>query len=128
MKKVEITVVAKVPSWHFCNNDKIVATLGPSQEKCKFCQKVKGGYKCMLYDEYLSSTPEWVDKSPRCIEATRDGYDVVTDVQPVVDPKTLIREALKEYNKTIAGLMKQGYPQYLAEQVAMKYITGEESR
>jgi len=128
MRKVKTTVVTKVPGWHFCNLDKIVTTIEPCQEKCRFCQKIKGGYKCILYDEYLSSTPTLVDKTPRCIEATVNGSVEIADELPSIDPKELIRSALKEYTKTVSGLMAQGYPQYLAEQVAMKYITGEENR
>lgn len=128
MRKVRTTVVTKVPSWHFCNDDKNTWALSPSKEKCKFCKKVKDDYKCILYEEYLSSAHGLVDKAPSCIKATINGSVEIVDDLPSVDPKELIRSALKEYTKTVSGLMAQGYPQYLAEQVAMKYITGEESR
>lgn len=128
MRKVKTTVVTKVPGWHFCNLDKIVTTLEPCQEKCKFCKEVKGGYKCILYDESLSSTPTLVDKTPRCIEATLQGTVEIVEETPIVDPKFIIRESLKTYIKTVNDLVNQGYPQQLAENIAQKYVLGEETR
>lgn len=125
MRKVKLNVVTKVPGWHFCNNDEIVTSVTPSQEKCKFCKKVKGGYMCILYDEYLTSSPTLVDKSPRCIEAATQGSAEVTDSSLSVDPKLIIKESIDGYIKHVNDLMKQGYPQVLAETVARKYMLGE---
>lgn len=125
MQKVKMTVVTKVPGWHFCNSDEISLSTTPSQKKCKFCDRVKGGYKCLLYDEYLSSTTTLVDKCPQCIKATNDATVEIVDSVPSVDPKLIIRESIDGYIKTVNSLMAQGYPQPLAETVARKYMLGE---
>lgn len=131
MRKVKLEITAKVPSWHFCNLDKATGKLSVSKELCRFCHQTKTGYRCSLYDKWLTADRGLVDKTPQCIHDTieRSATIVEEDVpaMPQVDPKLIIRESLKAYIKTVNSLVAQGYPQSLAETIAEKYTLGEES-
>lgn len=125
MRKVKIEITTKLPSWHFCNSEK-VAGLKVSGELCRFCQKTKNGHKCLLYDKWLTSDRGLVDKAPACIKATSNKSAAIVDTElPQVDPKYIIKESLKTYKQTVDGLLNQGYPQNLAEDIAMKYVIGD---
>lgn len=128
MRKVKFEVTAKVPSWHFCNCDKTTMSLKISSELCKFCVKEKAGYRCTLYDCWLSSSKGLVNKAPKCIDGTGWGVTVVEheEVQdmPKVEPQQIASAAIDEYIKTLEQLQAQGYPPKLAESVAKQYVLG----
>ena len=128
MRKVKIEITTKLPSWHFCNSEK-AAGLKVSGELCRFCQKTKNGHKCLLYDKWLTSDRGLVDKTSACIKAAVHGTTAIVDHElPQVDPKYIIKESLKTYKQTVNGLLNQGYPQNLAEDIAMKYVLGEDTK
>lgn len=125
MRKVKIEITTKLPSWHFCNLEKS-AGLSISSELCRFCKKTKNGHRCLLYDKWLTSDRGLVDKTKACIKAAVHGTTAIVDNElPQVDPKYIIRESLKTYKQTVNGLLSQGYPQNLAEDIAMKYVLGD---
>lgn len=128
MRKVKITLQHRVPSWNMCNYDGFTADGRTSKDTCRFCQKTKEGYKCLLYDEQLRSDSKFVYKTKCCVTATA-GYAVTADEPvpegPIVDPKKLISETLKVYRKTYNDLLKQGYPRQIAEQIAAEYMIGD---
>lgn len=122
-----MTLKCRVPSWNYCNCDGFTADQRFSKELCRFCVSTKEGHYCTLHDAQLKADKHFVHKVPACIEATA-GFAITTD-EPVpefiVDPKLIVRETIKNYNKTLADLLKQGYPRALAETIAMQYITGD---
>ena len=126
MRKVKFELTAKVPSWHFCNSDKSTLSMKVSSELCKFCCKEKTGYRCTLYDQWLSADRGLVNKAPACINGTGWGVTVVEheDVQdaPKIEPQQIAKAAIDMYTKTVAELQAQGYPLALAESAAKKYV------
>ena len=128
MRKVKVKADFKVPSWNFCNKDIYTKDGRYSKELCKFCVKSTAGYYCMLHEKYLASDHTFVYKPQVCIDMTAGFKDEVAapDQLPQVDPQLIIRETLKEYNKTLRKLVNQGYPQSLAETIATKYVLGDE--
>lgn len=127
MKKAKFKLHCKIPSWNFCNLDIYTQNKTYSKKTCRFCQKNKEGYHCLIYNEPLKNDPTFVYKTSGCINATAGFEEVVTELQvPPVDPKTIVRETVKEYTRVLKDLMSQGYPQGLAEKLAIKYVTGED--
>jgi hypothetical protein len=126
LAKVTTKITHKVPAWSHCNLQANI--LGqPSTEKCRFCVKEKGYYRCALYNEVLStSSGTLIDKVRACEKATA-GYriDVEEEVStPEIDTKTLIKATIAEYNKVRKSLIKQGYPESIAEKAAAEHMIG----
>ena len=124
--KVTTEVTYKVPAWEYCN---MQATLTgrPSKEACRFCVKEKGHSRCALYNEVLNTENGTLIRKTRSCEKACAGFNVtVVDVeaQPVVDPKTLMKATIKEYEKLRKKLLGQGYPAALAEQLATEFVMG----
>ena len=127
MRKVHIELTAKVPAWHFCNLDKTTRSLKVSSELCRFCHQTKDGYRCSLYNVWLTSDRRLVDKADRCIKDTMQrSAEVVDEDVPQIDPALIISETLKSYKKTLNSLLAQGYPRNLAEAIAEKFTLGED--
>lgn len=125
MRKIKLELKCRVPSWNFCNHDGPTPDQRFSKEICRFCVPTKKGHYCTLHDEWLSADKHFIHKSQACIKATA-GYAISVDERaPQVDPKLIIRETIKTYNKTLSDLIKQGYPHSLAETIAVKYLTGD---
>ena len=129
LKKIKTEITYKVPAWGHCNMQGN-AWGQPSGEKCRFCVKEKGHYRCALYNEVLGTIDGTLIKKARACEKAMAGYkSVVTDVEPeqptpTVDPKKLIKSTIAEYNKVRKQLISQGYPDAIAEQVAAQFMTG----
>jgi len=128
LKKVTTEITYKVPAWGYCNLQGNVFGQ-PSKEKCRFCVKEKGEYRCALYNEVLDTNGALVKKARSCEKAVAGFRSVVTDVEeqpvnPVVDPKLIVKTTIAEYNKIRKQLISQGYPEAVAEQVASQYILG----
>lgn len=128
MRKVKLKLQCQLPSWNFCNYDGPTADNRISKECCKFCSKhKKGGHHCLLFDKSLKSDERFVYKTEDCITATAGfGVEIVPTTQvPAVDPKAIAKEVIKQYTKVLNDLLAQGYPQYMADSLAKKYVTGE---
>lgn len=129
LKKVTTNVTYKVPVWCHCNLQGNIFGQ-PSKDKCRFCVKEKGYYRCALYNEVLdTSNGTLINKARACEKATAGFNSVVTDVEeqtqiPPVDPKLIIKTTITEYNKVRKQLISQGYPEAVAEKVASQYILG----
>lgn len=126
MRKIKIDLRCKVPSWNYCNHDGPTPDMRFSKELCRFCVSTKAGCYCALHDAQLMSDKYFVHKTPACIDATA-GFAVSVDEAPTisVDPKEIINETIKSYNKLMNDLLKQGYPRNMAEVIATKYMTGD---
>lgn len=124
LAKVSTTVKYKVPAWNHCNMQGNVFGQ-PSKEKCRFCVKEKGYYRCALYNTVLSSEGPLVNKTRDCEKATAGFNIVVEDEQaPSVPPKTIMKHTLAEYRKVYNQLINQGYPEAMADRLAQEYILG----
>lgn len=110
-----------VPSWNFCNYDGFTHDNRYSKELCRFCQKTKDGHYCLLAEKRLMYDGKFVHKADVCIDLAA-GFPTTISEPVAIDPKLMIRETLKIYNKTVADLLKQGYPRALAEKVATEMI------
>lgn len=120
MKRVRMTLIHNVPGWSFCTFEE--------GGLCRFCDKTKSGYVCRLYDVRLMSDGHDIHKVEGCKRATA-GFDAtVEDAVPQttqsIDPKLIMVEAIKMYNKALNELLSQGYPKALAEKLAMQAVTG----
>lgn len=120
MKRVRITLTHNVPGWNFC--------MFEEGGLCRFCDKTKSGHVCRLYDVRLMSDGNNIYKVESCKRATA-GFDttvedVVPQAAPPIDPKLIMAEAIKMYNKALNKLVSQGYPKALAEKLAMQAVTG----
>lgn len=125
LKKVTTTVRYKVPAWCHCNLQGNIFGQ-PLKEKCRFCVKEKGSYRCALYNEILDTEQgTLVNKTERCIRTTA-GYESVVhdDSVPAVDPKKLVKHAIAEYNKVRKQLISQGYPEAIADKLAQEFLLG----
>lgn len=127
MRKIKVDLKCRVPSWNYCNYDGPTADQRYSKELCRFCVSTKKGNYCSLHDTQLMADKNFVHKTPDCIRSTA-GFAISID-EPVpefnVDPKLIVASAIKSYNKTLAELLKQGYPRNLAETLAMQYTIGD---
>lgn len=123
MRKIKVDLQCSVPSWHFCNLDGFTADGRYSKETCRFCVSTKQGHRCLLYDESLTTDSHFVHKTAECIEAAASGTATAHDA-PVVSPKLIAKEAIKDYIKLVNDLTKQGYPRGLAEKIALQDVTG----
>lgn len=123
MRKISVSLRYNVPSWNFCNLDAYTDGFKLPRETCRFCKKEKNGYKCLLYDEGLTSDELFINKTSACIRASA-GYSVEIEprMMPPVDPKLIIRETLAGYKKLVDSLLKQGYPRSMAESLAQRYM------
>lgn len=129
MRRIKMTLSYVVPAWNFCNYD----TSNTSKEVCRFCEKTKKGHHCVLYDADLMSDGNLISKVKGCCRATA-GYDTVVTYEapqapaqnqaPAVDPKWIMQETLKMYNKSLNDLLAQGYPRPMAEKLAQQYVLG----
>ena len=124
MRNVKLDMKVRVPSWNYCTLDDFTANGRFSKEVCRFCVKVKGGYRCALYDEPLAADQDFVHKARRCIRMSAGYPDEVAPPVPPVDPKIVMRETIKEYKKAVAYLRSQGYPQGMAETIAEQSVLG----
>lgn len=128
MRKIKVALQCRVPSWNFCNLDGMQPDQRITTEACRFCVSTKAGKRCLLYDKPLKFDGKFIYKPDECIDATA-GFAITVDEpvpeRPVVDPKVIIRETLKLYNKELGDLLNQGYPRSMAEMIAMKYVTGD---
>lgn len=126
MRKVKVTAVAKMPSWHFCNSDKSTWSMKISGELCKFCAKEKNTYRCTLYDRHLAADRGLVYKCEGCIDSTADGTATVIEEglqgAPDIKPQQIAEAAIDGYVKALSDLLAQGYPRNLAEAAAKKYV------
>lgn len=125
LAKVTTKVTYKVPAWGHCNMQGNIFGQ-PSKEKCRFCVKEKGTYRCALYNEVLgTSDGTLVNKVRECQKATV-GFNIEVEDEPVVqaDPIAIIKASIKEYNKIRKQLISQGYPEIIADKLASDYLTG----
>lgn len=124
--KVTTKITYKVPAWGHCNLQGNIFGQ-PSKEKCRFCIKEKGAYRCALYNEMLgTSQGTLVDKCPRCKKATA-GFDIPVEDEEAtltVEPKKLMKHTIAEYNKIRKQLISQGYPEPIADKLAQEYVLG----
>lgn len=122
MRKVKLEMSHRLPSWNFCKLDGFTADGRFSKENCKFCVKVKGCYRCLLFDANLTADADFVHKCPQCIKATA-GYGVEeAPTIPPVDPKLIMKETIKQYKNAQAQLVAQGYPRSMADKLAEQFV------
>lgn len=132
LKKVTTNVTYRVPAWEYCNlNSHKIGQ--PSTERCRFCVKEKGHYRCALYNEVLGTeNGAFVVKTRSCERAVAGFRSIVEDVvhkpeptpEPIVDPKRLMKTTIKMYVDTKKKLLAQGYPEPLADQIAQEFVLG----
>ena len=122
MKYVTLTLTHAVTGDNFCTS--------LSGKQCRFCQDLKGGrHYCCLYDEMLVGTGDSIEKTRACCNATA-GFRTTVEERPdpvgtpTVDPKVIMKETIKIYNKTVNELLSQGYPRQLAEKLATQAVLG----
>jgi len=126
LKKVETTVQYKVPAWGHCNLQGNIFGQ-PSKEKCRFCVKEKGYYRCALYNVVLETSEGTLVNKVRMCERATAGFESIVEepeATPAVEPKKLIKLAIAEYNKVRKQLISQGYPETIADKLAHDYIVG----
>lgn len=114
-----MTVNYKVPSWNFCNEDRLDGG-ELTKHNCRFCIKSGGSYRCLLYDKPLYTDGQLIEKTNQCKlacvgVATEVSYE---EAAPPVPPKELMKMTIETYTKNLADLLRQGYPRAIAENVA----------
>lgn len=122
MKIVETTVEFAVPDWHYCNLEYRGKTYG---EVCRFCKKDKSGTTCLLYNMPLAVVGNMVEKTDKCYRATA-GFktEVKMDEPPQSNPRELMKAGAEEAFQLFEAYKKQGYPDRLAKQMAIKALKG----
>lgn len=127
MRRVTSSITYTVPSWNFCNNDNLLPGGRLQKDVCRFCIKTRGGYRCALYDQTLSTDGEFIDKVRACCKATAGFASNIEEAPaaPTVDPSLLVKQVIELYDKTVKELVNQKYPRAIAEQVAKKHLLGD---
>lgn len=123
MKRIKTIVTYKVPDWEYCNH----SSLGqPTKDKCRFCVKQGKAYVCALHNVPLNvEEGVLVAKHRACVHATFGARVEVTDNEDIqVDPKAVMKLTMKEYRKAYSKLIKQGYPDAMADKLAQQAVTG----
>lgn len=121
MKKVKTTVTYKVPDWEFCNCSRLGK---PTKDMCRFCVKNGKNYVCVLHNMPLDMVEGiLVKKDPACIRATA-GFPSEVEDTIQVDPKTVMKMTLQEYQKIYKQLLAQGYPDTMANKLAQQMLLG----
>lgn len=126
MKKITSKISYSVPNWAFCNVDKFDIDGSMVKQTCQFCKKSKNKTECLLYNETLSVSGDFIDKTAACKRATA-GFDSTIDTvqeAPKVEPKKIIKHTVDLYIKTYKSLINDGYPQQMAEMLAKELIIG----
>lgn len=124
MKLIKTTITYKVPSWEYCNHEKMFK---PSKDTCRFCVPTGKNYTCALHNMPLSTVDNLlIEKTHQCIRATAGFSGPVEDVVPEphfsIDPSLIMKVAINGYTKVYKDLVSQGYPAALAEEAAKKYM------
>ena len=116
MKRLTTKVTYKVPIGPYCNHTMQKST---SLTRCRFCTDLgKGKFTCVLHNDQLALLGGiLVQKSPACM--SKQG--VVEDV-PTVQPKDLMTYAVKEYRKLYQNLLRQGFPEPIADKMAQEGV------
>ena len=123
MRKVKLELTAKVPSWDFCNHDKLNVSPVPTKELCQFCKTERGIRVCTVFNEVLGEKGGLIDKTAKCIKLTQSFGGQADVAEPLeISPKDIVREAINLYSKTYNDLLNQGYPRELAEKFAKQHI------
>ena len=122
MKKVKTTVNYKVPDWEFCNCSRLGK---PTKDMCRFCVKHGKNYVCVLHNMPLGVVEGMiVKKDTACIKATAGFPSEVEDNDVQVDPKTVMKMTMQEYQKIYKQLLAQGYPATMANKLAQQMVLG----
>lgn len=124
MKRIKTTITYKVPSWEYCNHEKMFK---PSKDTCRFCVPTGKNYTCALYNMPLSTVDNLlIEKTHQCVRATAGFGGPVEDVVPEphisIDPSLIMKVAINGYTKVYKDLVNQGYPAALAEEAAKQYM------
>lgn len=115
MKRLTTKVTYKVPLGLYCNHDNKKST---PLTRCRFCTDLgKHGFTCVLHNEQLALTGVMISKCPACLKK----QGVVEDV-PTVPPKDLMTYAVKEYRKLYQDLLRQGFPEPIADKMAQEGV------
>lgn len=122
MKRIKTTVTYKVPEWGYCNHSSFGR---PTQSVCRFCVKHKGTYVCALHNMPLDITDgTLIAKTRECVKATAGFESKVEDNDMQVDPKSVMKLTMQEYRKAYKKLIAQGYPDNMADKLAMQLVLG----
>ncbi len=127
MRRVKSKITYSVPSLNFCNSDALTLGGGLSSATCKFCIADKSGVRCVLSEEQLKTQGRLIYKTDECCRASAGFESVIEEQQmqaPTIEPKTLMKQTIELYTKTVSDLVNQGYPRPIAEQAAKKHILG----
>ena len=120
MRQVTLKLTYSVPAANYCTER--------NGDMCRFCETFKNGRAyCRLYDTALVVDGSQIEKARACCKATAGFETEIEDTyKPMkpVDPKIIIKETIKMYNKAVNDLLSQGYPRPLAEKLAQQHILG----
>ena len=115
MKRLTTKVTYKVPIGPYCNHDNKKST---PLTRCRFCTDLgKYGFTCVLHNEQLASMGVLINKCDSCMKK----QGVVEDV-PTVPPKDLMTYAVKTYRKLYQDLLRQGFPEPIADKMAQEGV------
>ena len=127
MRKVTSQITYKVPSWNFCNSDKLTIDAKVSKDTCRFCVKTKTGHTCLLYDKSLDVNDGLIHKVRECCKATAGYPSTIEEAPqgPTIEPIEIMEHTINLYTKTVNELLAQRFPRSMAEAAAKKHILGK---
>ncbi len=115
MKRLTTKVTYKVPIGPYCNHTMQKST---PLTRCRFCTDLgKYGFTCVLHNEQLASMGVLINKCDSCMKK----QGVVEDA-PTVPPKDLMIYAVKKYRKLYQDLLRQGFPEPIADKMAQEEV------
>ena len=116
MKRLTTKVTYKVPIGPYCNHDNKKST---PLTRCRFCTDLgKYGFTCVLHNEQLTVIGnKLIYKCEACVNQ----QGVVEDA-PTIPPKDLMTYAIKEYRKLYQDLLRQGFPESIADKMAREEV------
>jgi hypothetical protein len=116
MKRLTTKVTYKVPIGPYCNHTMQKST---PLTRCRFCTDLgKYGFTCVLHNEQLAVLGgKLISKCEACFSQ----QGIVSDT-PTVEPKEIIKFAISEYRRIYKELVKQGFPEPIADKIAQEEV------
>ena len=134
MARRKTTIDYWVPDWAWCempNPDGKTKT----GDRCRFCQEIKKRgdatrYRCLIHNQDLLVRGGSVEKASSCLlwktnQVSQEPPALAKPKSTALSVGKCVIKSLKEFVKQYKSLRKEGYPEYLALDMALEVMTNQ---